>query len=48
MDRVAPQMVMIIEVLAAQHQTIDPLTKELLNAMKVPTRRNSPSRRAKA
>jgi hypothetical protein len=27
MDRVAPQIVMIIEVFIAQHQTIDPLTK---------------------
>jgi hypothetical protein len=26
-------MVMIIEVLIAQHQTMDPLTEELLNAM---------------
>jgi len=33
MDRVAPQTIMIIEVTIAQHQTIDALTKELLNAM---------------
>jgi hypothetical protein len=33
MDRVAPQMVMIIEVFIAQHQAIDALTKELLKAM---------------
>ena len=33
MDRVAPQMVMIIKVLVAQYQAIDPLTQQLLNAM---------------
>ena len=33
MDRVASQMVMIIEVFLAQHQTIDSLTQELLNAI---------------
>ena len=33
MDRIAPQMVVIIEVFIAQHKTIDALTKELLNAM---------------
>jgi hypothetical protein len=32
-DWIAPQMVMIIEVFIGQHQTIDALTKQLLNAM---------------
>jgi hypothetical protein len=33
MDRVAPQIIMIVEVLVAQYQAIDPLAQELLNAM---------------
>jgi hypothetical protein len=33
MDRVTPQVVMLIEVFIARHQTIGALTKELMNAM---------------
>ena len=33
MDWIASQVVVIIEVFIAQHQSIDSLTKELLNAM---------------